>query len=169
MSGEAGANHKAAVYVHPPPSAFKHNSESDIESYQPNTPPTFTQQFTYNTHRNSMVDNSPWGALGDRLNLKRSDLEEMAHGQSNHHLQRQDTNTSNEMIDLPFAAQPGSKRVDGELYPRHDIPRQVSASQRECPLTIQLEHFKGPLDVSQPTGPVDLNVVVTTNTVVEKD
>jgi hypothetical protein len=36
-------------------------------------------------------------------------------------------------------------------------------------LTIQLEHFKGPLDVSQPTGPVDLNVVVTTNTVVEKD
>ena len=85
-----------------------------------------------------------WGVLGERLNLENVNLDDLAAS----------SNNSSEMFDLPFAARPGARRLEeGEQV--QEVPRQ-------------LNYFRGPLE-SGPREPVDLNVVVITDTVVEKD
>ncbi|ORX33973.1 hypothetical protein BD324DRAFT_637852 [Kockovaella imperatae] len=87
---------------------------------------------------------NPWGALGERLNLDRADLEDLA-----------ESHSSADAFDLPFAAQPGSRMLrDGE-EPKQNLPGQ-------------LKDFRGPLDVNRPQEPMDLNIVVTSTTVVDK-
>ncbi|RSH92298.1 hypothetical protein EHS25_008713 [Saitozyma podzolica] len=61
-------------------------------------------------------------------------------------------------LHLPFAAQPGSRRLrEGEDVVVLD--RVPSA----------LENFRSPVDVAQPQRPVDLNIVVVTQTLVESE
>ena len=58
-----------------------------------------------------------WGALGERLNLDRADLEDLA-----------ESHSSEDAFDLPFAAQPGSRMLREGEEPKHHLPGQVSAS-----------------------------------------
>ena len=57
---------------------------------------------------------NPWGALGERLNLDRADLEDLA-----------ESHSSADAFDLPFAAQPGSKMLREGEEPKPHLPGQV--------------------------------------------
>lgn len=124
MASEAGLTHQPQVFVrqqpyqpHPYPQphlADKEDnpylpSESDIVSLNP-------VQETENQNRTS----TPWGELGERLNLGQDKIgvlaDEDAFGSGS---------GSNEGLDAPFAMQPGDRRLkDGESM--DEAPRAVS-------------------------------------------
>ncbi|KAK4690022.1 hypothetical protein P7C73_g89, partial [Tremellales sp. Uapishka_1] len=130
MTSEAGVPKQANVFVqqhHP----YQPQSSRTHKSVLPSNRDVPTAD-RYST---------PWGILGERLNLEKTIIDEMESQENS--------------FDLPFAAQPGSRRLeDQEAYP--GAPRA-------------LKNFTSPLDINQPQGPIDLNIVVMTQTLVEKD
>ena len=124
MADEAGATKTAQVYVNRPPQQYQTyrksslplSSESgtsaDAESIG-RSPENFIN-FSDTPHRNTLA---PWDALGERLNIHHEALGEFR--------QVNDHGESAEMFHVPFAAQPGDRRLaEGEEI--HHVPRQVS-------------------------------------------
>ncbi|KAL7419427.1 hypothetical protein Q5752_006265 [Cryptotrichosporon argae] len=90
-----------------------------------------------------------WDLLGDRLRIDKDDVEDLVASQAG---------GNNAAYDLPFAATPGTQvvRNSGDLLDFHQASNAIN-------------QFRSPLDVSRPNEPVNLNIVVVTNTVVEDD
>jgi hypothetical protein len=156
MADEAGAV-RNQVFVQPPPqfrkTSHNHNSDTDVESA--NSPRELPVYRVY-SNRESQQGVKAWNALGERLNIDRANLDEL------------DVRSQNS-FEMPFAAQPGTRHLHvAEYVPQ--VPRAVSYAPLRlgCQLTRQLDEFRGPLDTT-PRRPVDLNIVVTSETVVEKD
>ena len=124
MADEAGASKTAQVYVNRPPQQYQtyrksslpltseSGTSADAESIG-RSPENFIN-FSDTPQRNTLA---PWDALGERLNIHHEALGEFR--------QANDHGESAEMFHVPFAAQPGDRRLaEGEEI--HHVPRQVS-------------------------------------------
>ena len=104
MTSEAGITRTAApVFLRHTAGPFTMNPNRHPPSSQNSSRPGFRDL--------DRQSSNPWGALGDRLNLDKADLDDLDVG---------------EMYELPFAAQPGSRvlRQGKEFQPV--IPGHVS-------------------------------------------
>jgi hypothetical protein len=128
MANEAGAPRVAPVYVNGPPPGtpyrkFSHpgdsNTDTDVESLPP---PRRAPSATRSTRLSSPFSEplSPWGALGERLNINHKKMGWAADDDSDVEM-----GTRVMFSQMPFAAQPGTRMLaEGEEV--HHVPRQVS-------------------------------------------
>jgi len=129
MTEEAGGAQTAQVYVNRP-TPFQQTyrktslpihsdsatSDADLVQHRSAEPANFIN-FSDANHRDTL--GTPWDALGERLNIDKNALGDFReHG-------RGAGEEESEMYHVPFAAQPGSRRLaEGEEV--HHLPRQVS-------------------------------------------
>ncbi|EIW71140.1 hypothetical protein M231_01775 [Tremella mesenterica] len=147
MAHEAGVHKQTPVFVQ----QQRYNNAYPPHPYQYRHDPASvdSELATPTTAEFAFID--PWGVLNERLNLDKMEMTKFAESQIESHAVSQ----TSERISMPFSAQPGARILrEGEEV--GDIP-------------TALEHFVAPLDNNYRQGPVDLNIVVTTQTVVEKE
>ncbi|WWC86771.1 uncharacterized protein L201_001650 [Kwoniella dendrophila CBS 6074] len=135
----------------------------------PSTTSIDTSQHKYEDGANFYqhdVESSPWGALGDRLNVEKDKIGELndydttlADGSLNKHKNRT-TESFGSVPDMPFAPT-GGERV---LRPDDDIDALVATLNS---LPSALNNFRSPADFDTPIRPTEVNIVVTTEQVVE--
>lgn len=130
MANEAGAPRVAPVYVNAPPPGtpyrkFSHpggdsaTTDADVEFLPP---PQRAPSVSRSTRFSSpfVEPLSPWGALGERLNIEHEKMGWAAEDGGDVEM-----GTRVMFSQMPFAAQPGSRMLaEGEEV--HHVPRQVS-------------------------------------------
>ncbi|WVQ81792.1 hypothetical protein IAT38_003917 [Cryptococcus sp. DSM 104549] len=137
--------------------------ESTAKNYHPYTPsPSDLESGLGHGHGQLHVQagggmgrrgSNPWEVLGERLNLEK-EMEEDAIQLAERGARVGELSQMTSESDKPFAANKGERILgDGEHFTEPQL----------------LNHFRSPADFAEPPTPRDLNIVVVTDTVVEKE